>query len=200
MENVLLLGLSAPADDDPYGDPLLRALSAPGASGTRLVVSTAPSVLARAGSEIIAPSHPVADALRQMASLADGIVITTPETAAAPPTSLRTLLNWLTWPTEGSPLIGKPVAVITTSTAPAAEPEPYCEAERMLFSAGATIIGPRTVVPRIDRTLREEPDGQVAFGDPGAAVRLLFHIHRTAAAARETSGLPPADDFRPWLL
>ncbi|MFF7726750.1 NAD(P)H-dependent oxidoreductase [Streptomyces sp. NPDC008001] len=200
MENVLLLGLSAPTDDDPYGDPLLRALSAPGASGTRLVVSTAPSVLARAGSGIVAPSHPVADALRQMASLADGIVLTAPESDAAPPDSLRTLINWLTWPAEGSPLAGKPVAVITTSTAPAAEPDAYCEAERMLFTAGATIIGPRTVVPRVDRALREEPDGQATFSDPGAAVRLLFHIHRTAAAAREHSGLPPADDFKPWLL
>ncbi|WP_424889294.1 NAD(P)H-dependent oxidoreductase [Streptomyces sp. XH2] len=200
MENVLLLGLSAPTEDDPYGDRLLRALSAPGASGTRLVVSTAPSVLARAGSEIIAPSHPVADALRQMASLADGIVLTTPETDGAPPASLRTLLNWLTWPTEGSPLVGKPVAVLTTCEEPIAEQKPYSEVERMLFTAGATIIGPRTVVPRVSRALREEPDGQVSFGDPGAAVRLLFHIHRTAAAARENAGLPPAEDFRPWLL
>ncbi|MEV6673704.1 NAD(P)H-dependent oxidoreductase [Streptomyces sp. NPDC051162] len=197
---MLLLGLSAPADDDPFGGPLLRALASPGASGTRLVVSTAPSVLARAGSGI-APTHPVADTLRQMAALADGIVITTPESEAAPAASLRTLLNWLTWSAEDSPLAGKPVAVLTTSAGPAVpSPPPYCEAERMLFSAGADIVGPRTVIGRAAQVLREREDGQVTFDDPGAAVRLLFHIHRIAAAARQNAGLPPADDSRPWLL
>ncbi|MFC5721643.1 NAD(P)H-dependent oxidoreductase [Streptomyces gamaensis] len=199
MENVLLLGLSSPVEDDPYGDPLLRALSAPGASGTRLVVSTAPSVLARTGPDID-PAHPVADALRQMASLADGLVIAAPESPGAPAESLRTLLNWLSWPTAASPLVGKPVAVLTTTREPTAPSDPYCEVERMLFTAGAHMVGPRTVIPRAAHALRETPDGQVSFSDPGAAVRLLFHIHRTAAAARERSGLPPADDSRPWLL
>ncbi|MFE0045277.1 NAD(P)H-dependent oxidoreductase [Streptomyces albireticuli] len=200
MENVLLLGLSAPAEDDPFGDPLLRALSVPGASGVRLVVSATPSVLSRTGAAASVASHPVAHALRRMASLADGLVIAAPESDAVPPASLRTLLDWLSWPADSSPLAGKPVAVMTTTRDAGTSTDPYCEVERMLFSAGATVIGPRTVVGRADRALRGTEDGRVSISDPGVAVRSLFHLHRTAAEVRRGAGAPPAGGDRPWPL
>ncbi|ARZ71983.1 hypothetical protein SMD11_6407 [Streptomyces albireticuli] len=199
MENVLLLGLSAPAEDDPFGDLLLRALSVPGASGLRLVVSATPSVLARPGAAPVA-SHPVAYALRQMAALADGLVVTAPESDAVPPASLRTLLDWLSWPAESSPLAGRPVAVMTTTHDAGTSTDPYCEVERMLWSAGATVVGPRTVIGRADRALRGTEDGRVSIDDPGAAVRSLFHLQRTAAEVRRNAGAPPAGGDRPWPL
>lgn len=202
VDDVLLLGLSAPAEDDPFGDPLLRALSVPGPSGLRLVVSGTPSVralaLARTGAAAVA-SHPMAHALRRMASLADGLVITAPESDTALPGSLRTLLDWLSWPADSSPLAGKPVAVMTTTREVRTTPAPYCEVERMLFTSGARLVGPRTVIGRADRALRETEDGRVAIDDPAAAVRSLFHLHRTAAEVRRDAGAPPAGD-RPWLL
>ncbi|MBB5121020.1 NAD(P)H-dependent oxidoreductase [Streptomyces eurocidicus] len=198
VDDVLLLGLSAPAEDDPFGAPLLRALSVPGPSGLRLVVSATPPVLAWAGAAAGA-SHPVARALRRMASLADGLVITAPESDAALPGSLRTLLDWLSWPADSSPLAGKPVAVMTTTRDVRTTTAPYCEVERMLFTAGARVVGPRTVVGRADRTLCETADGRVSIDDPAAAVRSLFHLHRTAAEVRRDAGAPPAGD-RSWPL
>ncbi|MFJ5290491.1 hypothetical protein [Streptomyces sp. NPDC088348] len=200
MAEVRLLGLCATAEADPFGEMLLRALSAPGPTGVRLDVYAVPSVTPP-DSDAGGPSGQAADrALGRLVARSDGLLITAPESDSPPPEPLLSALNGLTWTKGTSPLAGKPVGVLTTThigTSPAAA---YCETERMLLSAGADLVGPRATVLCAGHTLHEEPDGQVRLVDPAVTMRLLLHVHRIAAAARTVYRLPPAEGPGTWLL
>ncbi|MFW3464364.1 NAD(P)H-dependent oxidoreductase [Streptomyces sp. 058-1L] len=199
MDVVHILGLCAPAEADPFGEALLRALAVPGPTGVRLEVWPAPLELPPHSNVTPNELPPQARALRRKAADANALVLAVPEATSLPPEPLLTALDWLARPKGGSPLIGKPVAVLTTTSAGAGTPSSPTETERILLGTGCEIIGPRTITPSAGKALQDQPGGRVFITDPAAAMRLLLHVRRTSKAARASSQLLSEDDFRPWL-
>ncbi|WP_267244055.1 NAD(P)H-dependent oxidoreductase [Streptomyces sp. PR69] len=200
MTDVHIMGLCAPAETDPYGELLLRALATPGCEGVRLDVRPVPPDL---------PPHrelppdrlpPAVRALRQEAERAHALLLAVPEHPDTPPGPLLTALQWLARPTAGAPLAGKPAAVLTTAAGNASDPEPFTSAEHILLAADSEIVGPRSIVPNAARILHDQggPDGWVFISDPSVTIRLLLHIRRLDAEARATASLGPAPG-PPWV-
>ncbi|MDX3484954.1 MULTISPECIES: NAD(P)H-dependent oxidoreductase [Streptomyces] len=199
MNVVHMLGLCAPAGADPFGEALLRALAVPGPTGVRLEVWPAPPELPPHSNVTPHELPPEAEALRRKAADANALVLAVPESTSLPPEPLLTALDWLARPRDGSPMIGKPVAVLTTTSAGAGDPSSPTETERILLGTGCEIVGPRTITPSAGKALQERPGGRVLITDPAAAMRLLLHVRRTSKAARAASHLLPEENFRPWL-
>ncbi|MFF8960153.1 NAD(P)H-dependent oxidoreductase [Streptomyces sp. NPDC014894] len=198
MNVVHMLGLCAPAPADPFGETLLRALVAPGLTGLRLEICPAPPDLPPHREVPPSALPPGARALRRKAADADALLLAVPESQSLPPEPLLTALDWLARPRAGSPLIGKPVSVLTTTPDAAGHPPPPTETERILLGTGCEIVGPRTVTAHAGAVLRRRAGGGVFIADPASAMRLLLHIRRTSAAARAASYPLSGEDFRPW--
>ncbi|MGP3638163.1 NAD(P)H-dependent oxidoreductase [Streptomyces sp. 24-1644] len=199
MNVVHMLGLCAPAEADPFGEALLRALAVPGPTGVRLEVWPAPPDLPPHSDITPHELPPEARALRRKVADANALVLAVPESASLPPEPLLTALDWLARPRGGSPLIGKPISVLTTTSAGAGDPSSPTETERILLGTGCEIVGPRTITPCAGEVLQDRPGGRVFIADPAAAMRLLLHVRRTSKAARAASHLLSGQDIRPWL-
>ncbi|MFF9349303.1 hypothetical protein [Streptomyces sp. NPDC014734] len=186
MDEVRMLGLFAGTNTDPFGELLLRALAGPGPSAVRIDLCQVPEDLpahADPGTSLLPPQ---VRKLRALVADTHALLIALPEADGPLPWPWSTALNWLGWPSTNSPLPALPTAVLTTE-ASTSLPCSFSSAEELLTSARCNLVGPRTVVPRAARTLRPQPDGRVLVTDPGVMLRLLTHIHRTAAAARSAA-------------
>lgn len=200
MNLIHLLGLCAGTETDPFGEPLLRALAGPDCDGLKWDVCPVRDGLPPHGGHLGDALPTEVRALRARAAAADALVLAAPEPAAMPPGTLLNALNWLVWPRAGSPLAGKPVAVLTTTAGDAPDPAPFTEAEQLLLGSACQSVGPRTIVRHAGRLLREEPGGRVSIADPAVAMRLLLHIRQTETAARADScPRRSGEDFLPWL-
>ncbi|WP_328694862.1 hypothetical protein [Streptomyces sp. NBC_00342] len=130
MAEVRLLGLCATAEADPFGEMLLRALSAPGPMGVRLDVYAVPSVTPP-DSDAGEPSGQAdGRALGRLVARSDRLLITAPESGSSPPEPLLSARNGLTWTKGTSPLTGKPAGVLTTTHIGTAPTAAYCGTER----------------------------------------------------------------------
>lgn len=200
MNLIHLLGLCAGTETDPFGEPLLRALAGPGCDGLRWDVCPVRDGLPPHGDHPGDALPTEVRALRARAAAADALVLAVPEPAAMPPGALLNALNWLVWPRAGSPLAGKPVAVLTTTAGDAPDPAPFTEAEQLLLGSACQSVGPRTIVRQAGRILREEPGGRVFLSDPAVTMRLLLHIRQTETAARtDPDPRRSGEDPLPWL-
>ncbi|MER5619290.1 hypothetical protein [Streptomyces sp. NPDC002215] len=187
MDEVRMLGLFAGATTDPFGELLLRALAGPGPSGVRIDLCQVPEDLPAHADPGTSSLPPQVQKLRALVTDTHALLIVLPEADGPLPWPWSTALNWLGWPSTGSPLPALPTAVLTTEAAVTPLPSSFTSAEELLTSARCNLVGPRTVVPCAARTLRPQPDGRVLVTDPGVTLRLLMHIHRTAAAARSAA-------------
>jgi chromate reductase len=195
-----LLGLCAGTETDPFGEPLLRALAGPDCDGLRWDVCPVRDQLPPHGAHPRDELPTEVRALRARAAAADALVLAVPEQSAVPPGALLNALNWLVWPRAGSPMAGKPVAVLTTTADDAPDPAAFTDVEQLLLGSACQSVGPRTIVRNAGRLLREEPGGRVFIADPTVAMRLLLHIRQTETAARTASSpRRPGEDFLPWL-
>ncbi|GAA3168165.1 hypothetical protein GCM10017688_15560 [Streptomyces ramulosus] len=184
-----MLGLFAGTTTDPFGELLLRALADPGPSAVRIDLCQVPEDLPAHADPGTSPLPPQVQKLRALVADTHALLIVLPEADGPLPRPWSTALNWLGWPSTDSPLPALPTAVLTTDAA-TSPPSSFTPAEELLTIARCNLVGPRTVVPSAARTLRPQPDGRVQVTDPGVMMRLLLHIHRTAAAARATARNP----------
>ncbi|MFF8717196.1 hypothetical protein ACF07T_38095 [Streptomyces sp. NPDC015184] len=187
MDEVRMLGLFADATTDPFGKLLLRALAVPGPSGIRIDLCQVPEDLPAHADRGTSSLPPQVQKLRALVAGTHALLIALPEAGGPLPWPWSTALNWLGRPSPGSPLPALPTAVLTTEAGVTPLPCSFTSVEELLTSARCNLVGPRTVVPCAARALRPQPDGRVLVTDPGVMLRLLTHIHRTAAAARSAA-------------
>jgi chromate reductase len=98
--------------------------------------------------------------LREVIESADAILIATPEYNHSIPGQLKNALDWASRPKGGNALLGKPAAVVGTSTGMFGAVWSQAEARKVLGAAGAHVIEEELPVGRADEAFTD--DGRLA--------------------------------------
>ena len=122
----------------------------------------------------------VVERLRDAVARADAILIATPEYNASVPGQLKNAIDWASRPRGAASLLGKPVAVIGTSTGSFGGVWAQAEVRKVLRTAGARVVEAELSVPRAHVRLAE--DGQL-LGDE-LCERMQLLVEALVAQAR----------------
>lgn len=107
----------------------------------------------------------VAD-LREAIASADAVLIATPEYNQSIPGVLKNALDWLSRPLAESPLLGKPAAVIGTSTGMFGAVWAQEETRKVLKAIGARVLDCELAVPRArDVDFETDPELRAQIAD-----------------------------------
>src|SRR5437660_880570 len=96
---------------------------------------------------------PAVAALRAAIAAADAILIATPEYNGSIPGQLKNALDWISRPPAGSPLRGKPVAVIGASTGLFGAVWAQAELRKVLGTIGARVVDRELPIAQAQETL-----------------------------------------------
>jgi chromate reductase, NAD(P)H dehydrogenase (quinone) len=148
-----ILGLSGSLRRDSHNTRLLRG------AGTLLGVGAELVEFDRLGA--IPPynedeeSSPPASvrAFKDAIASADALLIATPEYNSSIPGVLKNALDWASRPRAGSPLAGKPAAVIGSSTGLFGAVWAQAETRKVLGSAGARVVDRELPIGQVDAAL-----------------------------------------------
>ena len=99
---------------------------------------------------------PVVERLRDAITRADAILIATPEYNSSIPGQLKNAIDWASRPRGAAALLGKPVAVIGTSTGSFGGVWAQAELRKVLRTAGARAVEGEVAVPRAHVRLAED--------------------------------------------
>ena len=99
---------------------------------------------------------PAVAALRAAIAAADAILIATPEYNGSIPGQLKNALDWISRPPAGSPLRGKPVAVIGASTGLFGAVWAQAELRKVLGTIGARVVDLELPVGQAHEALGED--------------------------------------------
>jgi chromate reductase, NAD(P)H dehydrogenase (quinone) len=94
--------------------------------------------------------------LRDAIARADAILIATPEYNSSVPGQLKNAIDWASRPRSVPALLGKPVAVIGTSTGSFGGVWAQAELRKVLRTAGARVVDGEVSVPRAHVRLAED--------------------------------------------
>jgi chromate reductase, NAD(P)H dehydrogenase (quinone) len=94
--------------------------------------------------------------LRDAIARADAILIATPEYNSSVPGQLKNAIDWASRPRSAPALLGKPVAVIGTSTGSFGGVWAQAELRKVLRTAGARVVEGEVSVPRAHVRLAED--------------------------------------------
>jgi chromate reductase len=99
---------------------------------------------------------PAVDALKRAIAGADALLVATPEYNASIPGVLKNALDWVSRPVAGSPLKGKPAAVIGASTGLFGAVWAQAETRKVLSTIGARVVDRELPVGQADEALGED--------------------------------------------
>ena len=99
---------------------------------------------------------PAVRRLRGAIARADAILIATPEYNSSVPGQLKNAIDWASRPRSAPALLGKPVAVIGTSTGSFGGVWAQAELRKVLRTAGARVVEGEVSVPRAHVRLAED--------------------------------------------
>jgi len=114
------------------------------------------------------PAPPAVDALKRAIAGADAVLVATPEYNGSLPGVLKNALDWASRPPAGSPLKGKPVAVIGASTGLFGAVWAQAETRKVLATIGARVVDRELPVGQAGQALGE--DGLPLDDDTRAAL------------------------------
>jgi chromate reductase len=101
-------------------------------------------------------AHEAVRELRDAIDRADAILIATPEYNSSVPGQLKNAIDWASRPRGAAPLLGKPAAVIGTSTGSFGGVWAQAELKKILRTAGARVVEGEIAVPRAHVRLDED--------------------------------------------
>jgi chromate reductase len=104
-------------------------------------------------------AHEAVQELRDAIDRADAILIATPEYNSSIPGQLKNAIDWASRPRGAAALLGKPVAVIGTSTGSFGGVWAQAELKKILRTAGARVVDGEVAVPRAH--VRIDEDGRL---------------------------------------
>jgi chromate reductase len=125
-------------------------------------------------------AHEAVRELRDAIDRADAILIATPEYNSSVPGQLKNAIDWASRPRGAAPLLGKPVAVIGTSTGSFGGVWAQAELKKILRTAGARVVEGEVAVPRAH--VRLDEDGRLL--DDELRERLVALVDALVAEAR----------------
>jgi chromate reductase len=100
--------------------------------------------------------QPAVERLRDAIARADAVLIATPEYNSSVPGQLKNAIDWASRPRGAPALLGKPVAVIGTSTGSFGGVWAQAELRKVLRTAGARVVEGEVSVPRAHVRLAED--------------------------------------------
>ncbi len=92
-------------------------------------------------------------ALKEAIAQADAVLIATPEYNASIPGVLKNALDWVSRPVATTPLMGKPAAVIGTSTSLFGAVWAQAELRKVLSTIGARVVDRELPIPQAEEAL-----------------------------------------------
>src|SRR6478672_8725790 len=104
-------------------------------------------------------TDPAVTELRDAITRADALLIATPEHNSSVPGQLKNAIDWASRPRGAASLLGKPVAVIGTSTGSFGGVWAQADLKKILRTAGARVVEGEVAVPRAH--VRLEEDGRL---------------------------------------
>ncbi len=99
---------------------------------------------------------PAVRALKAAIAGADAVLIATPEYNGSIPGQLKNALDWASRPPVGSPLRGKPAAVVGASTSLFGAVWAQAELRKVLATIGARVVDRELPIPQALETLGED--------------------------------------------
>lgn len=115
--------------------------------------------------------------LRRLVNSADGLLLATPEYNQSVPGVMKNLVDWLSRPDDAGVLIGKPAAIIGTTTGPWGTRYAQKELRHALTAAGAIVMPqPMLFLPRGDEAL--DAAGRVIDAETAQRLALLLRSFR----------------------
>ncbi len=115
---------------------------------------------------------PAVTALREAIERADALLVATPEYNSSVPGQLKNAIDWASRPRGAAVLLGKPAAVIGTSTGSFGGVWAQAEARKILRTAGARVVEGEVAVPRAHARIAE--DGRLLDDELGDRVASLL--------------------------
>jgi chromate reductase, NAD(P)H dehydrogenase (quinone) len=150
-----ILGISGSLREGSHNSRLLRGAGSLLPAGAELVEFDQLGVIPPYNEdEESSPPAPV-QALKDAIAGADALLIATPEYNSSIPGVLKNALDWASRPHAGSPLAGKPAAVIGSSTGLFGAVWAQAETRKVLGSTGARVVDRELPIGQVDEALDE---------------------------------------------
>jgi len=147
---VEVLGLSGSMRTDSHNSRLLRAAAELLPPGAELIVFDGLKAIPPYDQDDEATGHEAVDALRAAMADADAVLVATPEYNHSLPGHFKNALDWVSRPITGSPLRGKPTAVVGASTGLFGAVWAQAEARKVLAALGARVVDRELPVAQAD--------------------------------------------------
>jgi len=148
-----ILGLSGSLREDSHNTRLLHGAGRLLPSGVELVVFDGLAAVPYYSEDDELPTPPAVAALASAASQADAVLIATPEYNGSIPGQLKNALDWISRPSAGAPLRGRPAAVIGASTGLFGAVWAQAEMRKVLSTMGARVVDRELPIGQADETL-----------------------------------------------
>ncbi len=148
-----ILGLSGSLRDGSHNTRLLRGAGTLLPEGVELVVFDRLDAIPPFNEDDEAtPPEPVRH-LKEAIAGADALLIATPEYNSSIPGVLKNALDWASRPRVESPLVGKPAAVVGSSTGLFGAVWAQAETRKVLGSTGARVVDRELPIGQVDEAL-----------------------------------------------
>jgi chromate reductase len=148
-----ILGLSGSLRRESHNTRLLNGARKLLPSGVELVVFDELGAIPPYSEDSEHETPPAVAALRAAIAGADAVLVATPEYNASIPGVLKNALDWVSRPVAGTPLRGKPAAVIGASTGLFGAVWAQAETRKVLSTIGAIVVDRELPVAQADEAL-----------------------------------------------
>jgi chromate reductase len=167
-----ILGLSGSLREDSLNTRLLHGAGTLLPSGVELVVFDGLAAVPYYSEDDELPTPAAVAALASAAAQADAVLIATPEYNGSIPGQLKNALDWISRPSAGAPLRGRPAAVIGASTGLFGAVWAQAEMRKVLSTMGARVVDRELPIGQADEALG--PDGLPLEPDAVRELRALL--------------------------
>jgi chromate reductase, NAD(P)H dehydrogenase (quinone) len=151
-----ILGLSGSLRRDSHNTRLLAGASTLLPSGVELVVFDQLAAIPPYNEDDEHETPPAVAALKAAIAGADAVLVATPEYNASIPGVLKNALDWVSRPVAGTPLRGKPAAVVGASTGLFGAVWAQAELRKVLATIGARVVDRELPVGQADEALGDD--------------------------------------------
>jgi chromate reductase, NAD(P)H dehydrogenase (quinone) len=153
---MFVLAISGSLRGESFNTRLLRATEQLLPAGTELEVFSRLAEIPPYSEDDEDPLPPAVAALKAAIAGADAVLLATPEYNGSIPGQLKNALDWASRPPAGSPLRGKPAAVIGASTGLFGAVWAQAELRKVLKTIGARVVERELPIPLAHETLADD--------------------------------------------
>jgi chromate reductase, NAD(P)H dehydrogenase (quinone) len=148
-----ILGISGSLRRDSHNTRLLRGVGGLLPEGVELEMFDQLGAIPPYNEDEEHQEPPAVAALKAAIAGADAVLVATPEYNASIPGVLKNALDWVSRPVAGTPLRGKPAAVIGASTSLFGAVWAQAETRKVLSTIGARVVDREIPIPQAEEAL-----------------------------------------------